>query len=236
MTDVPVDDPDVLRHILANTEALLLDFDGPICSVFAGFPADVVANQLRWTLSEKSYESLPEDVATTADPFEILRYASSLGNAEERFIEAALRAQELEAVATAVPTEGSHTIMRVWHASGRKLAIVSNNSVIAIESYLSLHKLTKTTDGIFGRTGHKPQLLKPNPYLLNQACESLGIDPAACTFIGDAPTDIQAARAAKTVSIGYANKPGKFAKLQGEQPDIVITRLSEAIRAIQSEV
>jgi hypothetical protein len=28
---VPVDDPDTLRVIFANTDALLLDFDGPVC-------------------------------------------------------------------------------------------------------------------------------------------------------------------------------------------------------------
>lgn len=31
----PIDDVDAVRRILSTTEALLLDFDGPICSVFA---------------------------------------------------------------------------------------------------------------------------------------------------------------------------------------------------------
>jgi hypothetical protein len=39
------------NQILAETEVLLLDFDGPICSVFAGLPAPVIADRLRRTLS-----------------------------------------------------------------------------------------------------------------------------------------------------------------------------------------
>ena len=36
-----------LDTILARTRHLLLDFDGPICSIFAGLPAATVADRLR---------------------------------------------------------------------------------------------------------------------------------------------------------------------------------------------
>ena len=36
-----------LDAILARTRYLLIDFDGPICSIFAGLPAPQVADQLR---------------------------------------------------------------------------------------------------------------------------------------------------------------------------------------------
>lgn len=36
-----------LATLLASVRCVLLDFDGPICSVFAGTPAAVVAERLR---------------------------------------------------------------------------------------------------------------------------------------------------------------------------------------------
>jgi len=41
------------------------------------------------------------------------------------------------------------------------------------------------------------------------ALTALRVPAAATTFLGDSITDIQAAHAAHTMSIGYANKPGK---------------------------
>jgi phosphoglycolate phosphatase-like HAD superfamily hydrolase len=42
-----------------------------------------------------------------------------------------------------------------------------------------------------------------------QALTALNIPPANATFLGDSTTDVQAANAAGTMSIGYTNKPGK---------------------------
>jgi hypothetical protein len=46
--------------------------------------------------------------------------------------------------------------------------------------------------------------------------------PAAATFVGDSVTDIEAARAAHTMSIGYTNKPNKTAELMTASADTVI--------------
>ena len=100
----PVDDPETLRRILANADALLLDFDGPICSVFAGIPASVVADQLRRILAEGNHVDLPPDVQTSDDPFDVLFYAAKLGHDEARYIEAAFTAHEVEAVQSAQAT------------------------------------------------------------------------------------------------------------------------------------
>jgi len=46
--------------------------------------------------------------------------------------------------------------------------------------------------------------------------------PAAATFVGDSVTDIEAARASHTISIGYTNKPSKTAELMTAGADTVI--------------
>lgn len=211
--------------ILARSRALLLDFDGPICSVFAGLPAHVVADQLRGVLADGGHTDLPEPVATSEDPFDVFRYAATLGDDEARYVEAAFTAHEVEAIPTAAPTPGAHELIRTWHQSGRSLAIVSNNSAEAINIYLDLYNLRRCVDAICARTSSDAALLKPGPYLVQQAVASLHVSPAECAFVGDSLTDIEAAQSAGVPSIAYANKPGKLGPFLEAKPSAVMTAM-----------
>ncbi|GAA0607819.1 HAD family hydrolase [Kutzneria viridogrisea] len=226
MTDVPVDDPETLRRILANTEALLLDFDGPICSVFAGFPAHVVADQLRDVLAQGGHRDLPADIAKSADPFDVLKYAATLGEDEARYVEAAFRAHELEAVNSAHATNGAHNAILKWKSTTRPLAIVSNNSTASIEAYLAKHKMQGAVDYISARVNASVEQLKPDPHLIHAALNSLSKQQARATLIGDSATDIYAARAAHVISIGYANRIEKISNLAGCGATVVITSMN----------
>ncbi len=42
-----------LEDLLARTNALVLDFDGPICAVFAGYPAAAVAAELHTIVADR---------------------------------------------------------------------------------------------------------------------------------------------------------------------------------------
>jgi phosphoglycolate phosphatase len=213
VTPETTDDLPTLRHILTRTTALLLDFDGPICSVFAGLPAAAVVNQLCVVLADGGHTDLPVHLGTSDDPFEVLAYAATLGDTEAHYVNAAFTAHELEAIATAQPTPGAHDLIRIWSATGRPLAIVSNNSTIAIQAYLDLHDLRPYVTHVSARTSPDPGLLKPRPYLLIMALTALGVPATAATFLGDSTTDIAAAHAAGTMSIGYTNKRGKTSQL-----------------------
>jgi phosphoglycolate phosphatase len=223
MTPATPGDPTTLRHILTHTTALLLDFDGPICSVFAGLPAHTVVTQLCLVLADGGYGDPPVEIEKSDDPFEVLTYAASLGDAEARYVNAAFTAHEIEAITTAEPTPGAHDLIRAWSATGRPLAIVSNNSTIAIHAYLDLHNLRPHVTHVSARTNPDPALLKPHPHLLTTALTALNVPPAAATFLGDSVTDIHAARAAHTMSIGYANKPSKTTELITAGADTVIS-------------
>ncbi|GGU29140.1 HAD family hydrolase [Lentzea flava] len=223
---VPVNDPEVLQRILANADAVLLDFDGPICDVFAGFPAHLVADQLRRVLAEGGYDELPAQIEKTEDPFDVLYYAATLGDDEAEYVEASQRAHEVEAVASSEPTPGAHDFIRAWHASGRVLAVVSNNSAAAVEAYLHLHELTACVDYVSARADSDSSRLKPSPFLLQQASEHLKITAARGVLIGDSLTDIQAAHAAGARVIGYANRPGKVDLFASEMPQAIVTDLT----------
>jgi hypothetical protein len=56
---------------------LLVDFDGPVCSIFAGFPAPDVARSLR----EYLRGDVPDGwMAHVDDPHEVLRATAELGS------------------------------------------------------------------------------------------------------------------------------------------------------------
>ena len=207
---------------LAQARTLLLDFDGPVCAVFAGIPAPVVADQLRHVLAEGGHTQLPDSIAASSDPFEVLHYAATIGKDEVRYVESAFTAHEVEAVATATPTEGAHRFIHAWHESGRPIAIVSNNSATAINTYLDLYDLRSLVDFVSARTGPDVALLKPNPHLLHQALAELGSQSQDCIFIGDSASDMEAARASHIRSIGLANKRNKHLILKRAGADAVI--------------
>ncbi len=82
---------------------------------------------------------------------------------------------------------------------------------------------------IIGRTDPDPDLLKPNPHLITRAVKELGADPADCVLIGDSLSDIEGARNAGVLSIGYANKPGKLERFTAGRADAVIASMGELL-------
>jgi phosphoglycolate phosphatase len=226
VTDQPVDE---LAQLLASTRCLLLDFDGPICAIFARRPAQTVVIDLVECLTV-SGAAVPDAVATATDPFDVLRYAGTLSDQLAEQVEARMRASEIEAAGTARPTAHVAEVVQAWRTEGRQAAIVSNNSAAAVEAYLRDHHLD--IDHVAARTSADPALLKPSPHLIKLAMQALDADAATCTLIGDSRTDITAARLAGIAAIGYANKPGKQTALTEAGADVVINDMQALIDAV----
>ncbi|MFB7370250.1 HAD family hydrolase [Streptomyces sp. NPDC056222] len=210
---------DQLPAVLANARVIFFDFDGPVCDVFAGLPAHEVAKQLTALLSSQD-AAAGAKAAETDDPIEVLRIAHEASADVAQEVERALTAAEVEAVAVAgPPTPGAVEALRAAHASGRAVAVVSNNSAECVQRFVELHGLGDYVPKIVGRPTGQPNLMKPNPFPLITAAERMHMDVTNCTLIGDSLTDIQAAHAAGTTVIGYANKPHKadlFAEAQAD--------------------
>ena len=215
-----------LDAIIARNRWLLIDFDGPICSIFYGLPAPTVADQLRKLITSQSIP-LPEDIVHTRDPIEVFAYAGTISPELGARVEAELTDQEVAAVATAKPTPYVHDVLAACRESGRVTAVVSNNSERAVQFYLTRHGLDDRTGPVFARTSHDPALLKPSPYLIEKAVQALNADPAATALVGDSITDIEGSGLAGIDSIGYANKPGKYERMTAARAGAVIATLAD---------
>jgi beta-phosphoglucomutase-like phosphatase (HAD superfamily) len=177
-----------LTNLLVNADCLLIDFDGPICSVFAGYPARAIAEAMRALAQERGGAELaPVFADLPFDPLEILvAVAAVADDSLIREVSDACRDAEVKAVASAAPTLGAADVLRTAHAAGRSVAIVSNNSSAAIEAYLHRHDLLQYVAGIAARfDGMDPRLLKPHPFLVEQGPAAAQASRDAAIFIGD---------------------------------------------------
>lgn len=222
-----------LRTIADRTRYVLLDFDGPVCSIFANYPAPAVATELRRLLVDQGV-TLPEHIQTEADPLAVLRFTATLNQPTiTRRIDDALRTAEVTAAATAEPTPYAREVIVTAHQTGRRVAIVSNNSAEAVRTYLTARRLTDYIHPIIGRTHGQPDQMKPNPAPVLAALRELHADPEQCILVGDSQSDIEATQAARVTAIGYANKRGKRTRLA--KAEAIIGSMAELATALARE-
>jgi HAD superfamily hydrolase (TIGR01549 family) len=222
-----------LGEILTRARYVLLDFDGPVCDIFAGLPATTVADRLRKLITGQGI-AMPAAVASSPDPIEIFTYSATVSPDLAAQIEAEMADQELAAVTTARPTPYVHDVVTGCRDSGRSVAVVSNNSDRAVRSYLARHGLDDRIELVSARTSSDPGLLKPSPHLIQQAVTGLSAQSAECVLIGDSTTDMQAATLAGTASIGYANSPGKDTSLATAGATAIVASLADVVLALRA--
>ncbi|MFI9747996.1 HAD family hydrolase [Streptomyces sp. NPDC052494] len=223
---------DALIRTLADYDAILFDFDGPICHVFQGLPATRVAKDLSVLLTTLAPE-LADAAHATDDPMMVHQLARKGGQDVLATVEAALTDAEIRAVGVAGgPTAGAVEALTAARIAGRRVAIVSNNSADCVHAYLSARGLSGAVEAVVGRPALRPELMKPSPHPLLEAAAILGVSPERSTLVGDSVTDIEAARAAGAGSIGFANKPGKEEALTSAGASVVVADMSDIARAL----
>ncbi len=223
---------DALAGALADYDAIFFDFDGPICHVFQGLPAPGVAKELS-TLLASLTPRLADAAHATDDPMVVHQLACEGGQEVLAAVEAALTKAEVRAVGVAgAPTGGAVEAITAARASGRRVAIVSNNSADCVHAYLAAQGLSHTVEAVVGRPALRPALMKPSPHPLLEAAAILGVSPERSALVGDSVTDIEAARAAGAGSIGFANKPGKDRALAFAGANAVVDDMAAIARSL----
>jgi phosphoglycolate phosphatase-like HAD superfamily hydrolase len=216
-----------LKDILQSAEALLLDFDGPVCGVFAGYPARDIANEMRRSLANRGVNS-PE----IGSPHELYTWAAMEHPAVAQWLDDFLTDREVSAVKVADPTEGADYALRQARAAGLPVAVVSNNAERAVRDYLGRHGLDSYISLVLGRPPAAPELMKPNPHLIRRAVDLLGVSPATAPLVGDSITDMQAAAHAHVPGVGYAKIPRRREPLAVAGSAVVVDSMTEIAEAI----
>ncbi|MCD0482035.1 HAD hydrolase-like protein [Streptacidiphilus sp. ASG 303] len=223
---------EALTALVEATDAVLFDFDGPICDVFAGAPAPEVAKELAGIVARQAPE-LAHDAEATDDPMEVHRISEAGGEGLLKVVEGALTAAEVAAVAVAgPPVAGAVRSLTAAYSTGRRVAVVSNNSAECVNAFLALHGLVWLVHEVVGRPVLAPSLMKPSPHPLLVAATSLDTDPRSAVLVGDSVTDVQAAKAAGMAVVGFANKPGKRSALTTAGATAVITCMDTLANAL----
>ncbi|MGV9286781.1 HAD family hydrolase [Streptomyces sp. NPDC003719] len=200
-------DTENLGRVVRGARFVLWDFDGPICRLFAGHTAERVAAGLVDWLERRGLRGLlTEEERESADPHAVLRAVDRrhpdsdlVAELEER-----LTQEELRATASAMPTAYADPLIRTWTAVGVGLAVATNNAPRVVRAYLTGRSLLPCfAPHIYGRT-QELRLLKPDPHTLVRALGAMGAAPSASLFIGDSPSDCEAAQRARVPFLGYA--------------------------------
>lgn len=215
---------------MANAvDSVLFDFDGPLCTLFAGHPADRVADVLKERM--RQYGPLAAEVESCGDPHALLvmvagkptEYAAGLGDE----LDGTLAKEEVVAAGSAVLTPGVDTLVKSLHERGTRLGVVTNNSEESARLFLLSAGLLDAFDGpVIGRP-RDALLMKPNGYMLRSALDVLGTPPQRCLFVGDSWRDARAARSVAIRFVGYARTPRKRDELASAGAATLISHMAD---------
>jgi phosphoglycolate phosphatase len=210
-----------LTDILSRARAVLFDFDGPLCDVFAGLPAPAIAAQLNQLLA---------DPVATDDPLTVLQAAGAEGVQTAAAVDEKLRQAERAAVEVASENQDGLSALTKCRQTGRLIGIVSNNDEQAIRSFMTRCGIPDV-DLVIGRAEGRPDLMKPHPWPLREALHRLECDPATALFIGDSGTDIEVSKSVGIPCLALANKPGKRAQFE-RTDSYVIDSMAEVVASL----
>lgn len=218
-----------LDQVIAGATAVLLDFDGPVCSVFAGYSAPRIAGELRGLLSARGVQ-VPAEIDS---PHTLYVWAATRHGELAAWLDDELTRLEVEAVFSAAPTVGAQDVIDAACGADLPVAIVSNNAATAVRRYLDMRDLRGRVSFVIGRPHADPERMKPHPALVDAAVSALGVAHRTALFVGDSTTDMEAACRAGVRGIGYAKAPERRARLAEAGASGVIDGMSELAYALK---
>ena len=115
---------------------------------------------------------------------------------------------------------------RVVHSLARKyrLGLVTSGSGVRVRRQLRAFGL----DRLFAVLvfGDEVPRRKPHPAALRLALRLIGVEPAACVYVGDAPEDVAMARRAGIAAVGVTGHSPLPQRLRDSRPDALIDRIT----------
>lgn len=204
-----------------NVRAVLFDLDGTLVHThidFSRMKRDVLDLVAAAGLDPDEYRSL--DVLGVVDAVE-----ARLGDdgGFRTGVEEALVRIEVAACEGAASAEGACDTLQWLLDRGIRVGIVTRNSVQATERVLSQIALPHE---VLLTRAHTPRV-KPDPLHLRLALERLEAKPEYSLMVGDHRMDVQAGKAAGTLTAGVLTSERPDNYFEDLRPDLVIRTLPE---------
>lgn len=197
-------------QLLAQADALLLDFDGPLADLMPPPVNALTADAARAAIR---HIDLPPEVATTTDHLAVLRHVIEHHSHLTADVEHACTRAEVAAARECSPSTHAEDLFTLIRQRDLPAAVVSNNSEEAVKTFLNRYNWTAHVDTFSCRDEHNAAHMKPSLLLLKQALSALGLEPSKAVFIGDSVSDVQAATAAGVRILGLAKNPRRGQEL-----------------------
>lgn len=186
----------------AGKVGVIFDIDGTMCDSFAlGFGATQTVLEANGypTIDADEYHAgcvytTPERLSRHAvGTFDEALGAELGGQFDETYI-------ALVDERTAGFYDGMPRLLRRIRDSGATLGALTNAAVLYAEAVLTANGVRDDFGSVQG--ANSVPRAKPHPDGLWQVARELGLEPARCVYVGDAPSDGAAARAAGFASVG----------------------------------
>jgi phosphoglycolate phosphatase-like HAD superfamily hydrolase len=233
------DEVAALELMLDAARAVLFDFDGPVTDLFRDESTAPVAREIKDTV-RGIWGRLDPDVEECDDSHGILRrlremYDRPAGEPRDpralRRAEAIVTRYEYQAAKAAEPAPGVVDLADALSELGLRLVIVSNNSEGPVWEFLKHWGLQSKFDTVMGRDPLELRHMKPDPDSVDRALGHLGLPAASAPLIGDALTDLEAARASGTPFLGYTPSARRAVQMRARGADWVVSSHAPLIEA-----
>jgi HAD superfamily hydrolase (TIGR01509 family) len=131
------------------------------------------------------------------------------------------------------PLRGAGSLLHQIKRDGRKIGVATDCSRSELAHYLRSAGLTKLVDR--AACGDDARRGKPHADVLKLALERLRAKPSACLFIGDTPSDAEAARKSGVAAIGLLTGGFRRCDLKAAGCRAVFEDLATLGRALKSD-
>jgi HAD superfamily hydrolase (TIGR01509 family) len=139
-------------------------------------------------------------------------------------VEEACTTAEIDAARRSEPSPEAERILGRAEQRGIPVAIVSNNSEMAVRTFLDRFGWTTRIAGFACRHPHDAALMKPHPHLVANALLIVGAEPHDAVLVGDSVSDVTAGHRAGVRVIGLAKNPRRGEELRRAGADAIMRR------------
>jgi HAD superfamily hydrolase (TIGR01509 family) len=220
-----------LRVLWPNISAVIFDVEGTLVDA-------VPLTLLCWreTLKEQGFtvsQSVLQCLSGMDGHDMLARITPELSRSRrEEIIAAQGKSFERHYLKRVQPLRGAKTLLRQVRQAGRKIGLATDCSSSELTHYLHSAEVTHFVDS--AACGDDARHGKPHADLLKMVLRRLRVKPAASVFIGDTPSDAEAARKAGVVALGLLTGGFRRCDLQAAGCREVFRDLAAFGRALKS--